>query len=60
MQPQLLQMPAEIRLLDDGGLEAELRGPDRGDVAARPRADDDNVERGISHAALPSLPPDAR
>jgi hypothetical protein len=29
--------------LDDRGLEAELRGADRGDVAAGPRAEDDEV-----------------
>ena len=31
------------RALDHGGLQAELRGADRGDVAARPGADHDDV-----------------
>ena len=31
------------RALDDGGLQPELRGADRGDVAAGARADDDHV-----------------
>ena len=31
------------RALDHGGLEAQLRGADRGDVAAGPGADDDDV-----------------
>jgi hypothetical protein len=35
---------AEIIALDDRGLEAELRGADGGNVAARPGADDDDVE----------------
>src|SRR5204863_4474869 len=36
-------------LLDARGLEAELRGTDRGRVAARARADDDQVERSVAH-----------
>src|SRR3954471_17863180 len=39
---------AEIGFFDDRGLEAELRGADRGDVAAGAGADDDNVEGGVS------------
>ena len=35
--------------LDDRGLEAELRGADRGDIAARAGADDDDVETRVSH-----------
>src|SRR5262249_50702148 len=31
------------RALDHGGLQPELRGPDRGDVAAGPGANDDDV-----------------
>ena len=42
---------AEIGALDDRGLEAELRGADRGDVAARAGADDDDVE-GFGHWCL--------
>ena len=43
---------AEIVALDDGGLEAKLRGADGADIAARPRADDDDVEIGLSHSIL--------
>ena len=39
---------AQIFALDDRGLEAELRRADRGDVAAGPGADDDDVE-GVCH-----------
>ena len=35
---------AEMLALDDGGLHAELRGADGRDIAARPAADDDDVE----------------
>src|SRR5262249_43125774 len=35
--------PAELRALDARGLEAELRAADRGDVAAGPRTDHDDV-----------------
>jgi hypothetical protein len=35
--------------LDDGGLHAELRGTDGGHVAARSRADDDDVVGGVRH-----------
>src|SRR5262249_37716150 len=42
---------AEIFPFDNGRLETELRRADGGDVAARPRADDDDVEGGISHCA---------
>ncbi len=39
-------------LLDDQDRQAQLRGPDRGDVAAGSRADDDEVVRlGCAHAA---------
>ena len=31
-------------LIDAGGVEAELRGPDRGHVAARAAADDDDIK----------------
>ena len=40
---------AQIFALDDGGLEAELRRADGADIAARPRADDDDVEIGLCH-----------
>ena len=40
---------AEIGFLDDRGLEAELRGADRGDIAAGPGADDDDVEGCVGH-----------
>src|SRR5262249_41559138 len=43
---------AEIVALDDRGRKTELRRADRGDVAAGPGADDDDVEGGISHAAF--------
>ncbi len=36
---------AKVLPIDHGGLEAELRRPDRRDVAARPRPDDDDVRR---------------
>jgi hypothetical protein len=35
---------AQLLLLDDGGLEAELRGADRGNVAARAGAHDDELK----------------
>ena len=41
--------PADEVGLDDGGLHAELRGADGGDVAARARADDDAVVGALSH-----------
>ena len=41
---------AEEIALHDRGLEAELRGADRGDIAAGPGADDDDVEGGVSHS----------
>ena len=34
---------AKVLALDDRGLEAELRGADRGDIAAGPGAEDDEV-----------------
>ena len=40
---------AEIGFLDDRGLEAELGGADRGDVAAGAGADDDDVEGCVGH-----------
>src|SRR5262249_40072170 len=43
---------AEIIALDDGSRKPELRRADRGYVAAGPRADDDDVERILSHAAF--------
>ena len=36
-------------LLDQGHAEAELRGADRGHVAARARADHDEIERRVRH-----------
>ena len=41
--------PADLVALDHGGLHAELRGADRGHVAARARADDDDVVGGFGH-----------
>jgi hypothetical protein len=35
---------AEIFALNNGGLESELRRADRGDITARARTDDDDVE----------------
>src|SRR5262249_18690604 len=46
---------AEIRLLDDCGLEAELCRTDRGDIAARTGADDDDVEGCVGHDCSRSL-----
>src|SRR3989304_365258 len=43
---------AELIALDDGGLEAELRRPDRGHVSARPGADHQDVKTGFRHPAL--------
>ena len=40
---------AEIGFFDDRGLETELRGADRGDVAAGAGADDDDVEGCVGH-----------
>src|SRR5262245_27859090 len=45
---------AEIIALDDRSRKPELRRADRGDVAARTRTDDDDVEGGLSHAASPA------
>src|SRR4029077_12895589 len=41
---------AQIIALDNRGLEAELGGTDRGDIAAGAGADDYNVEIRVSHA----------
>ena len=46
---------AEIGFFDDRGLEAELGGADRGDVAAGAGADDDDVEGCVGHV-MHSLP----
>ena len=43
---------AQLRLLHQRGLHAELRGADGGHVAARPAADHDHVKRGIVHVAV--------
>src|SRR5262249_23958004 len=43
---------AKIRALDDLSLETELRGPDRGDVAAGAGTDDDDVEIRVSHVSF--------
>ena len=43
--PPVEARSAQLVLLDDGGLETQLRGTDRGDVAAGSGADDDEVER---------------
>src|SRR5262249_42255841 len=43
---------AEIIALDDGSRKPEMRRADLGYVAAEPRADDDDVERILSHAAF--------
>jgi hypothetical protein len=42
--------PAELVLLDDGGLHVELSGADGGHVAAGSGADDDAVVAGFGHA----------
>ena len=44
--------PAELVALDDGRLLAELRGADRGHVAARPGADHDAVVGVLGHRGL--------
>src|SRR5262245_23968600 len=41
---------AEIGTLDDRGSKAELRRADRGHIAARSGADNDDIEGGVSHA----------
>ena len=56
---------AKMFALDDRHLQAELRRPDRRDVTARSRADDDDVEcclrhgdlRRQTHAKLPAVVP---
>ena len=48
---------AEIVALDDGGLEAELRGADRGDIAAGAGADDQDVEGSVRHVRHAALSP---
>ncbi len=55
MQPTLVQVPpgagpplGVFPLVDAGGVQAELRGADGGDVAAGAAADDDDVE-GLGH-----------
>ncbi len=42
---------AHVLALDDGDREAELRGADGTDVAPRPRADHDDIERPARHVA---------
>jgi hypothetical protein len=49
MQPTLVQVPPGAGLVvlpfvDAGGVQAELCGADRGDVAARAAADHDDVK----------------
>jgi hypothetical protein len=41
--PDVQADPAHLVALDDGRLQAELSGPDAGNVAARARAHDENV-----------------
>ena len=41
-------------LVDAGDLHAELRRADRRDIAARPGADDDQIEFAVSHSSVPS------
>jgi len=43
---------AQMLALHHSGLHAELRGADGGDVAARPAANDDQVEAGLCHGWL--------
>src|SRR5258708_27484018 len=43
---------AEIGFFHDRGLETKLRRTDRGDIAAGPGADDDDVEGCIGHVLL--------
>jgi hypothetical protein len=49
MQPIFRQDPAPVLALDHGGLEAELRRADGGDVAARPGADHHDSICCIAH-----------
>src|SRR5204863_8655713 len=52
----VVQAPSPgLVLLDDGRAEAELRRPDRGDVAPGAAADNDHVE-GIGHRLRLYLP----
>ena len=41
---------AEMAALDHGGLEAQLRSADRGDIAARSGADNDHVKGFVGHS----------
>ncbi len=45
----------EMLALDNSGLEPQLRGPDRGHIAARTRADHDDIKAVFRHGALPEL-----
>src|SRR5581483_7211151 len=47
---------AEVIALHDCSLEAELCGPDRGDIAAGAGADDENIEIRVSHSPATSAP----
>src|SRR5208282_1944382 len=44
---------AQMLPLDDGGLHPELCGTDRGDIAARPAAHDNDIERCVGHSLSP-------
>jgi len=45
---------AELLALDERRLHAELRSPDRSNVAARPAAEDDQVEGRLGHRTVPT------
>ena len=51
---------AEMLALDDRGLEAELGGADRGDIAAGPRADHGEIEAASRSSPTPAWSPGLR
>ena len=44
---------AQVLAFDDGSLEAQLAGPDRGNITAGTGSDNDDVERFGGHCFLP-------
>ena len=49
MQPTLRQTPPRLLRLDDHGVDAELSGADRADIAAGPGADDQQLAGDFFH-----------
>ena len=54
MQPQFRQTPPSLGAFDQRRCQAELRGADRGDVAAGSAADDDDVEDSARSSIRPA------